>query len=121
MAISAAISPYRAIRDEVRSKTLRFVEVYVDTPLEVCIQRDLKGMYKKALAGEIKQFTGISDPYEPPIHPEIVIKTQKESPEDSTDRILHELERRCLIESTPEPAYTIHEAESIRSRLAKLG
>jgi adenylyl-sulfate kinase len=121
VAISAAISPYRAIRDEVRSKTLNFVEVYVATPLEVCLQRDVKGMYKKALSGEIKQFTGISDPYEPPTHPEIVIETEKETPEDSTNRILHELERRWLIEPAPEPAYTTSEADSIRSRLTKLG
>lgn len=119
--ISAAISPYRAVRDEVRSKTLNFVEVYVATPLEVCIQRDVKGMYKKALAGEIKQFTGVSDPYEPPLHPEIVVDTQRETPEDSAARVLQELERRWLIELAPEPAYTAYEAESIRSRLAKLG
>ena len=121
VAISAAISPYRAIRDEVRLKTPNFVEVYVAAPLEVCIQRDVKGMYKKALAGEIKNFTGVSDPYEPPIHPEIVIDTQKETPEDSAARILQELERRWLIEPASEPAYTAHEAESIRSRLARLG
>jgi len=121
VAISAAISPYRAIRDEVRSETQSFVEVYVATPLEVCIQRDVKGMYKKALAGEIKQFTGVSDPYEPPVHPEIVIDTQKETPEDSANRILQELERRWLIEPVPEPAYTVLEAETIRSRLTKLG
>ena len=78
-------------------------------------------MYKKALAGEIKNFTGVSDPYEPPIHPEIVIDTQKETPEDSAARILQELERRWLIEPASEPAYTAHEAESIRSRLARLG
>ena len=121
VAISAAISPYRAVRDEVRLKTQSFVEVYVAAPLEVCIQRDVKGMYKKALAGEIKNFTGVSDPYEPPIHPEIVIDTQKETPEDSAARILQELERRWLIEPASEPAYTAHEAESIRSRLARLG
>jgi adenylylsulfate kinase len=121
VAISAAISPYRAIRNEVRSKTENFVEVYVATPLEVCIQRDVKGMYKKALAGEMKQFTGVSDPYEPPVHAEIVTVTQKETPEDSANRILMELERRWLIEPAPEPAYTAHEAETIGFRLAKLG
>ncbi len=121
VAISAAISPYRATRDEVRSKTQNFIEVYVATPLEVCIQRDVKGMYKKALAGEIKQFTGVSDPYEPPLQPEIVIDTQKESPEESAARVLEELERRWLIEPGPQPAYTAHEAERIWSRLANLG
>jgi adenylylsulfate kinase len=121
VAISAAISPYRAVRDEVRSKTQNFVEVYVAAPLEVCIQRDVKGMYKKALAGEIKQFTGVSDPYEPPLHAEVVIDTQKETPEASAARILEYLEGRWLIEPAPEPSYTGPEAESIRSRLAKLG
>jgi adenylyl-sulfate kinase len=121
VAISAAISPYRAIRDEVRSKTQNFIEVYVATPLEICIERDVKGMYKKALAGELQQFTGISDPYEPPEHPEIVIDTQTETPEDSANRILRELEARWLIDPAPEPAYTAHEAESIRSRLTRLG
>jgi adenylyl-sulfate kinase len=121
VAISAAISPYRAIRDEVRSKTQNFIEVYVATPLEVCIQRDVKGMYKKALAGEIKQFTGVSDPYEPPFQPEIVIDTQKETPEESAARVFKELERRWLIEPEPQPVYTAHEAERIRSRLANLG
>jgi adenylylsulfate kinase len=95
--------------------------VYVATPLEVCIQRDVKGMYKKALAGEIKQFTGVSDPYEPPFQPEIVIDTQKETPEESAARVLKELERRWLIEPEPQPVYTAHEAERIRSRLANLG
>jgi len=121
VAISAAISPYRAVRDEVRSKTLNFVEVYVATPVEVCIQRDVKGMYKKALAGEIRQFTGVSDPYEPPLNPEIVIETQNETPEASAARILEELQRRWLIEPAPAPVYTTYEAESIRSRLTKLG
>jgi adenylyl-sulfate kinase len=121
VAISAAISPYRAVRDEVRSKIQHFVEVYVAAPLEVCIQRDVKGMYKKALAGEIKHFTGVSDPYEPPLQPEIVIDTQKETPQDSAARVLQELESRWLVEPAPQPGYSAHEAESIRSRLANLG
>ena len=121
VAISAAISPYRAVRDEVRSKIENFIEVYVATPLETCIRRDVKGMYKKALSGEIKQFTGVSDPYEPPLRPEIVIKTHEETPEDSAARVLEELERRWLIEPVPQPAYTAHEAERIRFRLANLG
>jgi adenylylsulfate kinase len=121
IAISAAISPYRSVRDEVRSKIENFVEVFVDTPLELCIQRDVKGMYKKALAGEMKNFTGISDPYEPPLHPEIVIHTQKESEQESAARILGSLERMGLIEPAHEPAYTSDEAEKIRERLEKLG
>jgi adenylyl-sulfate kinase len=121
IAISAAISPYRSVRDEVRSKIENFVEVFVDTPLELCIQRDVKGMYKKALAGEMKNFTGISDPYEPPLHPEILIQTQKESAQESAARILGRLERMGLIEPAHEPAYTPGEAEKIRERLTKLG
>jgi adenylyl-sulfate kinase len=121
IAISAAISPYRSVRDEVRSKIENFVEVFVDTPLELCIQRDVKGMYKKAIAGEMKSFTGISDPYEPPLHPEIVIHTQKESAQESAARILGSLERMGLIEPAHEPAYTSDEAEKIRERLEKLG
>jgi adenylyl-sulfate kinase len=102
IAISAAISPYRSVRDEVRSKIENFIEVYVETPLDLCIQRDVKGMYKKALAGEMKNFTGISDPYEAPLHPEILIQTQKESPEESAARILGRLERMGLIEPAHE-------------------
>jgi adenylylsulfate kinase len=121
IAISAAISPYRSVRNEVRSKIENFVEVFVDTPLELCIQRDVKGMYKKAIAGEMKNFTGISDPYEAPLNPEIVIQTQKESEQESAARILGSLERMGLIEPAHEPAYTSDEADKIRERLEKLG
>ena len=88
-AIAAAISPYRAVRDEVRERHGgRFFEVFIDVPLEVAIARDTKGLYKKALAGEIKGFTGIDDPYEPPLDPELVIHTDQETPEASAERIL---------------------------------
>jgi len=87
----AAISPYRATREEVRQKIGDFVEVYVNAPLEVCEQRDVKGLYKKARAGEIKNFTGISDPYEPPINPEIECKTDVESIATCVRRILKKL------------------------------
>jgi adenylyl-sulfate kinase len=124
IAISAAISPYRNIRDEVRanvSKHATFVEVFVDTPLEVCIQRDVKGMYKKALAGEMKGFTGVDDPYEAPLNPEMVIKTTEESEQQSAARILTKLEQMGLVEPAQEPAYTPEEAEKIKARLEKLG
>ena len=98
VAIAAAISPYRAIRDEVREKIGRFVEVFVDTPLEVCEERDVKGLYKKARSGEIKEFTGISDPYEPPEHPEVVCKTNEETVEESTEKILAKLRELGYIE-----------------------
>lgn len=91
VAISAAISPYREIREEARKENERFVEVYVKCPVDVCIKRDVKGMYKKALNGEIKNFTGISDPYEEPLNPEVIVETDKESPEESLNKILNKL------------------------------
>ncbi|HNP85910.1 MAG TPA: adenylyl-sulfate kinase [Kouleothrix sp.] len=89
IAIAAAISPYRAVRDEVRERHGgRFIEIFMDVPLEVAIERDVKGLYKKALAGEIKGFTGVDDPYEPPLDPELIIHTDQETPQASAARIL---------------------------------
>ena len=119
--ITAAISPYRSIRDEVRASMENFVEVYVNTPLEVCIRRDVKGMYKKALAGELKHFTGIDDPYEPPLNPELVIQTDKETPDASSGRILAGLEQMGLIERTSDITYSSEEESRIRTRLIALG
>jgi adenylylsulfate kinase len=98
-AICAAISPYRAIRDEIRQMAGDFIEVYVSTPVEVCEERDVKGLYRKARAGEIKGFTGIDDPYEPPLDPEIEISTAGETPEESATRIVKELEVRDYLRS----------------------
>ena len=84
-AIAAAISPYRAIRDEVRAAAGDFVEVFADCPLETLVERDAKGLYKKALAGEIKNFTGVSDPYEPPESPEVRVDSSRETAEESTE------------------------------------
>jgi adenylyl-sulfate kinase len=99
--ITAAISPYRDIRDEVRTKTVEdgaeFVEVFVKCSIEVLAERDVKGLYKKALAGEIKQFTGVSDPYEEPLNPDVVVDTATETIEASLAKILWELEQRALI------------------------
>ncbi len=92
VAIAAAISPYRAVRDEVRAKVGRFVEVYVECPLETVIKRDVKGLYKKALAGEIENFTGVSDPYEPPANPEVTVRTDRESEAESIAKIVQKLE-----------------------------
>ena len=97
IAIVAAISPYRATRDQVRSRIDQFVEVFVDCSLDVCIERDVKGLYKKALAGEIKEFTGVSDPYEAPLQPEITIYTDRETPAESVGRILAYLEHSGLL------------------------
>lgn len=91
-AIAAAISPYRAIRDEIRTMEPNFVEIYVKAPLATCEARDVKGLYAKARAGEIKGFTGIDDPYEEPINPEIVCDTDCESVAESVKHIITKLE-----------------------------
>ncbi|MEY2807366.1 MAG: hypothetical protein RIR65_1783 [Planctomycetota bacterium] len=92
VAITAAISPYRAIRDEARARSeAPFVEVFVDAPLAVVEARDVKGLYKKARAGEIPAFTGVSDPYEPPLAPEVVVKTGEESIDQSAAKVLARL------------------------------
>ena len=93
VAIAAAISPYRALRDELRERIGAFVEVFVDVPLEAAISRDAKGLYKKAIAGEISNFTGISDPYEPPLGPEVVCRTAEETIEESAAKIISHMER----------------------------
>ena len=98
----AFISPYRAARQTARRRCHNFVEVYVQCPLDVLIQRDPKGLYKKALAGEIKGFTGIDDPYETPEHPEIVVHTDQETIEESTLRLLALLEEKGLIPTANE-------------------
>ena len=90
--MAAAISPYRDIREEVRKMIGRFVEVYVKCPVYVCEERDVKGLYKKARAGEIKHFTGIDDPYEEPLNPEVVVETDRESIEESAHKIINKLE-----------------------------
>lgn len=97
IAIVAAISPYRAAREEVRSRICHFVEVYVECPLEVLMRRDEKGLYKRALAGEIPNFTGISDPYEPPLAPAVTVNSSQETPEQSMERIWATLENSGLI------------------------
>ncbi len=96
--ITAAISPYRDIRDEARQMMGdRFVEAYVKASVEVCEERDVKGLYAKARSGEIKEFTGVSDPYEPPENPELVLETEQQSPEESAAQIIGYLEERRFI------------------------
>jgi adenylyl-sulfate kinase len=99
--IVAAISPYRSVRDEVRvlHGKVPFVEIFVHCPVDVLTKRDVKGLYEKALRGEISNFTGISDPYEEPTSPEIVVRTDKESENESASKILLWLERNgCIAE-----------------------
>lgn len=119
--ITAAISPYREIRNEARNLLKDFVEVYVSCPVEKCMERDVKGMYKKALAGEIKNFTGIDDPYEPPENPEVVCETDKETVEESVKKIMNKLIEMGYVEPTDEDVYTEEEEEIIKKRLEDLG
>ncbi|MCH7495321.1 MAG: adenylyl-sulfate kinase [Candidatus Marinimicrobia bacterium] len=122
IAIAAAISPYDQIRKELRSQDENFIEVYVNAPLEKCIERDVKGLYKKALAGEIKQFTGIDDPYEPPEDAEIEVHTDKESVEESVNFVIRRLEELGRIEpNNSSGSYTPEEEEFIQKRLEALG
>ncbi len=97
-AITAAISPYRALRDEIRSKTENFFEVYCECPLDVLTERDPKGLYKRALAGELKNFTGVDDPYEAPEHPEVRLRTDLLSIEESLEQIIAALKQKGLLE-----------------------
>ena len=130
VAITSAISPYREIRAEARAEIAQFVEVFVSCPLEVCIQRDVKGLYKKALAGEIKGFTGIDDPYEEPLDPELVVHTDQESEEESIGYILGTLERLGLLSASENngrapasgaPAVSDDEREHALTKLRGLG
>jgi adenylyl-sulfate kinase len=97
ISIVAAISPYREVREEVRARIGNFVEVYVTCPIEVLAERDVKGLYKKALAGEIASFTGVSDPYEPPQNAEVVIDSSREPVDESVDKVWNKLREMELI------------------------
>jgi len=121
VAIAAAISPYKAIRDENRELIGRFVEVYCKCDLETLRQRDPKGLYDKALRGEIANFTGVSDPYEPPADPEVVVDTASEDVDTSLDKIMRKLEEMGYIPAADERGYTDEEEESIKERLRELG
>ena len=100
--IVSAISPYKEVRDQVRRRIIDFVEVFVDAPVEVCAERDVKGLYKKAYSGEIPQFTGVSDPYEPPTAPELHIKTNEEDPRESAARVVGLLEEKGYLQPVEE-------------------
>ena len=95
--VASFISPYIAMRDYVRGQTTNFIEVFVDAPLQVCADRDVKGMYAKAFAGQIPNFTGVSDPYEAPLNPEITVHTDQETVEESVNKIIAYLEERAFI------------------------
>ena len=117
--IVAAISPYREVRDEIRqdieANGATFVEVFVKASLDTLVQRDVKGLYKKAIAGEIANFTGVSDPYEEPLTPEILVSSDTEAIAESAAKIIDHLEENGLIE----PAYDL--AQAGEKRLAAAG
>jgi adenylyl-sulfate kinase len=100
--ITAAISPYRDVRDENRKMIGDFVEVYAKCPIDVLAERDVKGLYKKALAGEIDNFTGVSDPYEEPLNAEVVIESDKESVDESLAKVIGKLEELGYLEAVAE-------------------
>jgi len=97
--IAAVISPYREPRDYNRSLIGSFIEVYTKCSVETCAERDPKGLYKKAASGEIKQFTGVSDPYEEPLTPEVICETENETPEESAEKIIKKLEEFGYLET----------------------
>ena len=116
--VSAAIAPYREARAWARKEIGNFVEVYVKCPIEVCRERDVKGLYKLADEGKLKGFTGVDDPYEEPEHPELVVETDKETPAQSVQRILLKLQELGYLE--PEDANS-DEAKQVTDRLTALG
>lgn len=120
VAIAAAISPYREIRDEVRRQIGSFVEVYCKCPVDVLAERDVKGLYKKALAGELKHFTGVDDPYEAPLSPEVTVETDRETPEQSAARIIAKLEELNLVQALS-AGYTEEGEDAVRRRREALG
>jgi adenylyl-sulfate kinase len=117
------ISPYIARRNKSRDEIGNFVECYVECPLEVLIERDVKGLYKKALAGEIQNFTGISDPYEPPPSPEITVNSATQTIEESMAIIMRWLEKLGYLptEVSADGAYSEEEEEKVEDRLRALG
>lgn len=116
------ISPYRAVRAKVAEEVGNFVEIYCYAPLEVLVERDVKGLYKKALAGEIENFTGISDPYEPPENPDVTIDSSAETLEESLGKIVRKLEELGYVPvAEGEEAYTADEEAEVEARLAALG
>lgn len=126
--LTSFISPYREKRDQAREEIGRFVEVYAKCPVEVCMRRDPKGLFEKALAGEIENFTGISDPYEEPLNPEVVIETDSERPEESAAKVIAKLEELGYMskvapeeEVYPVRVYSREEEEVLMARLRALG
>ena len=121
IAITAAISPYRDVREELRAQTPNFVEVYARAPLEALVERDVKGLYCKAIAGEIANFTGVSDPYEEPLHPDVVCDTSRETVAESVAKVVDWLERLNLLERrAAERLVSEEELVELRARARRL-
>ena len=116
--ISAANSPYRDTREWARKEIGNFVEVYIKCPIDVCRERDVKGLYKLADEGKIKEFTGVSDPYEEPVHPELIVETDKETVEESVERIFAKLTQLGYLEAEDDRE---DESKIVVDRLAALG
>ncbi|MDH4208750.1 MAG: adenylyl-sulfate kinase [Anaerolineae bacterium] len=124
VAVGSAISPYREVRDFIRQDIGRFVEVYCQCPLEVLVERDVKGLYRKALDGEIENFTGVSDPYEEPLNAEVVVHSDREDIEESVAKILAKLEDLGYVPAAAQEegrAYTEEEEKILEDRLKALG
>jgi adenylyl-sulfate kinase len=119
IAICAAVSPYRATRDEVRRNTTTFVEVFVECPVDVAEQRDTEGWYARARRGEVEEFTGVNAPYEPPLRPEVHIRSDRESVLEAARRVVHHLESAGIVPRPEEGAAA--RAEEIRRQLAARG
>ena len=122
VAMAAAISPYREVRDFIRQDVGDFVEVYVKCPLDVLVERDVKGLYKKAIAGEIANFTGVSDPYEEPLNPEVVVDSSEETPAESVGKIIRRLEDLEYVpRASRQTVYSEEERRAVEDRLQELG
>ncbi len=113
--LTAFISPYRRMRDKARAEIGDFLEVFVQTPMEVLLERDVKGMYRKAMAGEIENFTGVNDPYEEPLKPDLVLETARETIDQSVARVVRVLEERGYVPTAGESAQAVTTADRARS------
>lgn len=119
VALVTAVSPYRATRDQIRAELGDLIEVHVDTPPEVCVQRDPSGLWRRALAGELQGFTGVDDPYEPPLHPEARVDLSETTPGDGAAQVLAALAAAGLL--GPRSADADAEREQLHGRLEALG
>lgn len=129
VAVASAVSPERAVRDEVRRSIGRFVEVYVKCPREVCMERDVNGLYEGARRGGVENVPGVSDPYEEPLRPEVICRTDAESPEQSAAHVIRRLVELQYLDETlsvggeppASPGYSPEEEEAVKARLRSLG